>query len=91
MMEGPFSIARLFFLDEAHRFETRLHRAEDLQEFILWWLYAASGGVDNLSHRAEQRLEEGGLSPCISHHIPRVRGWIVALPVLSANRYQKCW
>lgn len=90
-MEGPFSIAGLSFLDEAHRFVAGLHGAEELEEFILWWLYAASGGVDNLSHCAEQRFEEGGLSPRISHHIPQITGWIVAEPVLSAYRLQNCW
>ena len=66
-MEGPFSIAGLSLLDEAHRFVTGLHGSEELKEFILWWLYAATGGVYNLSDCAEQRFEEGGLSPRISH------------------------
>ena len=91
MMEGPFSIAGVSFLDEAHCFVTGLHGTEELEEFILRWLYAASGGVDNLSHCAEQRFEEGDLFPRISHHIPRKTGWGIALPVLSAHHCQKSW
>lgn len=60
-MEGPFSIAAVFLLDEAHCFVSRLHRAEKLEEFILWWLYATPRGVDDRSDSAEQRLEERDL------------------------------
>ena len=91
MMEAPFSFAGFSFFDEAHRFVTGLHGVEEFKELVLWRLYAASGGVDNLSHSAKQRFEEGGLSPRISHHIPRRTGRVVTLPVLSAYHCQKCW
>jgi len=52
-MEGPFSIAGISLLDEAHRFVTGLYRVEDLKEFILRRLHAAPGDVDNLSHGTE--------------------------------------
>jgi hypothetical protein len=63
IMEGPLSITRVSFLDEAYCFISRLHWAEELEELILWWLYAAPSGVDNPSHNAEQRLEESDLFP----------------------------
>lgn len=73
-MEGPFSIAGVSFLDEAHCFVAGLYWAEELEELILWWLYAVSSGVDNPSYNAEQRLEESDLFPCISHHLPQITG-----------------
>ena len=90
-MEGPFSIARISFFDEAHRFVTELHRVEELEEFVLWRLCATPCGVDNLSHSTEQRHEEGDLSPHVSHHLPPITSCATALPVLSIHRYQKSW
>lgn len=60
-MEGPFSIAAVFLLDKAHRFVSRLHWAEKLEEIVLWGLYAAPSCADDLSDSAKQRLEEGDL------------------------------
>lgn len=60
-MEGPFSIAVVFLLDEAHRLVSRLHRTEELEEFILWRLHTTPRSVDDLSDGAEQRLEERDL------------------------------
>lgn len=61
-MEGPFSIAAVFLLDEAHRFVSRLHWAEKLEEIILWRLYTAPSCANDLSDGAKQRLEERDLS-----------------------------
>lgn len=61
IMEGPFSIAVVFLLAEAHGLISGLHRTEKLEEFFLWGLHTTPRSVDDLSDGAEQRLEEGDL------------------------------
>ena len=90
-MERPFPVAGVSFLDETDRLVARLHRVEELKEFILRRLYAAPGGVDDLSHSCEQWFEQGDLPLHVSCHLPPITGRATALPVLSTHRYQKSW